>query len=257
MRLKGLVVDHARMRSDASALLQGLGFDIEPQARLRSLSLAKRQLVEIARAISRDGQILIMDEPTSAIGEAETVVLFKAIRQLTAHGVGVVCVSHRFSEIFSIADDYTVFRDGQRIGSGLIADITRERLIQPIVGGSVTRVQRAASGEKPTMLHAHGDSRKGKFEDIEVKVGHGEILGIYGLMAAGRTEFVNALYGLDNADSGSLSIDGEAVRIRHPQAAIAYGMALLTEDRKDNGLVGLRSVRENITFAVDGGYTIM
>lgn len=249
MRAAGLIVDHAAMARNAGVLLQRLGFDIEPTARLRSLSLAKRQLIEIAKAISRDGQILIMDEPTSAIGEAETAVLFKAIRQLTAHGVGVVYVSHRFSEIFTIADDYTVFRDGQRVESGLIADITRDRLIQLIVGGVVTRAQRDSSGDKPTMLHAQGYSRKGKFQDIEVKVGRGEILGIYGLMGAGRTEFVNALYGLDQADSGSLSIDGKAVDVRHPHDAIAHGIALLTEDRKDNGLVGVRSVRENISLS--------
>jgi len=250
LRAAGLVVDHARMRRDAAALLERLGFDIPPAARLRSLSLAKRQLVEIAKAISRDGEILIMDEPTSAIGEAETEVLFKAIRQLTAHGVGVVYVSHRFSEIFTIADDYTVFRDGQRIESGLIADITRERLIQLIVGGSVTRAQRGAStGDQPTMLHARGYSRRGKFQDIELKVGRGEILGLYGLMGAGRTEFVNALYGLDRADAGTLSIDGQEVRIGGPQDAIAHGIALLTEDRKDSGLVGVRPVRENIALS--------
>ena len=250
MRAGGLLVDHARMRHDASALLQRLGFDIEPAARLRSLSLAKRQLVEIAKAISRDGEILIMDEPTSAIGEAETEVLFKAIRQLTAHGVGVVYVSHRFSEIFTIAQDYTVLRDGARVESGLIADITRERLIQLIVGASVTRAQRDASAaDKPTLLHARGFSRRGKFQDIELKVGRGEILGLYGLMGAGRTEFVNALYGLDKRDAGTLAIDGHEVKVRHPQDAIAHGIALLTEDRKDSGLVGVRSVRENIALS--------
>lgn len=249
MRAAGWLVDHARMVGDASALLQRLGFAIDPRATLRSLGLAARQLVEIAKAIGRSGEILIMDEPTSAIGEAETAVLFRAIRQLTAHGVGVVYVSHRFGEIFTIADDYTVFRDGQRVASGLIADITREQLVQLIVGTSVTRSQRNGSGAKPTMLHARGFCQKGRFQDIDVQVGRGEILGIYGLIGSGRTEFVNALYGLANADRGTLRIDGREVRIRHPRDAIANGIALLTEDRKDNGLIGLRPVRENMALS--------
>jgi ABC-type sugar transport system ATPase subunit len=249
MRIGGLAVDHAQLVRDAGDLMRKLGFDIEPRAKLRSLSLAKRQLVEIAKAISRDSQILIMDEPTSAIGEAETKVLFRAIQQLTSHGVGVIYVSHRFSEIFEIAQDYTVFRDGQRIESGLIANINREKLIQLIVGGSVTRAQRPSSGDKPLMLQVQGFSHHGTFSDINLKVGRGEILGIYGLMGAGRTEFVNAIYGLDPHDAGELSINGIPVTIRTPKDAIAQGIALITEDRKESGLVGVRSVRENITLS--------
>lgn len=255
MRLGGLAVDLAQMVRDAAGLMSRLGFDIDPKVRLRTLSLAKRQLVEIAKAIGRDSQVLIMDEPTSAIGEAETEVLFRAIRQLTAQGVGVIYVSHRFSEIFEIAQDYTVFRDGQRIDSGLIADIDRERLIQLIVGSSVARAQRPSGGPRPLMLHAKGYSRRGVFCDIDLQVGRGEILGIYGLMGAGRTEFINSIYGLDPHDAGELSIDGVPVRIRHPRDAIAHGIALVTEDRKHSGLIGVRPVRENITLSSLGAWS--
>ncbi len=249
MRLGGLVVDHAKLINDSAQLLAKLGFEIDPKARMRTLSLAKRQLVEIAKAISRDSQILIMDEPTSAIGEAETVVLFRAIRRLTASGVGVIYVSHRFSEIFSIADDYTVFRDGKRIATGLITDINRERLIELIVGRTVTRATRPVPSIRPTMLEAKGFNRNGVFTDINLRVGRGEILGIYGLAGAGRTEFVNAVYGLDPKDSGSLHIDGVAAPVHSPKDAIRRGIALVTEDRKDSGVVGVRPVRENITLS--------
>ncbi len=249
MNCVGLVVNYRRMRQEASELFQRLGFPIDASARMRDLTLAQRQLVEIAKAISRNGQILIMDEPTSAIGEAETEILFRTIRQLTSQGVGIVYVSHRLTEIFTIADDYTVFRDGEWVESGLIKDIDRAHLVRTIVGREVTRTSVGTCDEKPLMLEAKGFSLPGKYEDINVRVGHGEILGLYGLIGAGRTEFVNALFGLDPALHGELTIDGKALHIRHPKEALAQGIALLTEDRKDSGIIGVRPVRENITLA--------
>lgn len=268
LRLGGWAVDHARMRSDAHILLRDLGFDICPRARLRSLSLAQRQLVEIAKAIGRQGDILIMDEPTSAIGEAETEVLFQAMRRLTARGTGVIYVSHRIGELFAIADDYTVLRDGHRIASGKMADTTREHLVQALVGTTAARAGHCSPNRPPTpsdapanaralsqrekpppLLQARGYSRRGQFQDIDISVDRGEILGIYGLMGAGRSEFVNALYGLNAFDAGTLRLDGIELRIRHPRHALAHGLALLTEDRKESGLVGVRSVRENIMLS--------
>jgi putative xylitol transport system ATP-binding protein len=247
-RRSGWFVDKSKMVADAEALFARLGFDIDPRVRMRTLSVAKIQLVEIAKAISRESDILIMDEPTSAIGERETATLFTAMRSLQAHGVGVIYVSHRLTDIFSIADTYTVLRDGRFIESGPLARIDRERLIGLIVGRDLgERKRRTATAGGATMLEVRRFSRKGQFEDISLSLAKGEILGLYGLMGAGRSEFVNALYGNSSRDSGELLIDGSAVAISHPADALRHRIAIVTEDRKETGLVLSSSVRRNIT----------
>ena len=249
-RRLGCIVDRARLNRQAAELLGRLRFRIEPTATMRSLSLAQTQLVEIAKAISHESTVLIMDEPTSAIGEAETAILFDAIRTLTAHGVGVVYVSHRLTEIFAIADDYTVFRDGGFVATGRIADIDRPGLVRLILGADVRdefRAHPAPSG--PPMLEVEGLGRNGWFEDITLGVRRGEVLGIYGLMGAGRSEFLETVYGLAPASGGAIRIDGQAVAITRPADALGAGMALVTEDRKATGLVMTGSVRENATLS--------
>lgn len=250
MKFGGLVVDYRRLFKRAAALMESLGFAIDVRAPLRRLSLAKRQLVEIAKAISYDSDILIMDEPTSAIGEAETVILFDAIRRLTARGVGVIYVSHRMSEIFTIATEYTILRNGGYVESGRLAEIDSAHLVHGIVGERVTRSQRPATlREQPVMLEARGYAQRKRFSGIDLQVRRGEIFGIYGLMGAGRSEFLNAMFGLTRADQGTLLIDGAPVRIAGPADALRHGVALITEDRKDTGLVACRPVRENVTLA--------
>ena len=249
-RRLGFFVDRARLNQQASDLLTRLRFRIEPTATMRSLSLAQTQLVEIAKAISHESTILIMDEPTSAIGEAETEVLFDAIRTLTEHGVGVIYVSHRLTEIFAIADDYTVFRDGGFVAAGRVADIDRRGLVRMILGGDVRdeyRTHPTPSG--PPMLEALGLSRDGWFEDVSLGVRRGEVLGIYGLMGSGRSEFLEAIYGLAPAERGSISIDGHPTRIARPADALRAGLALVTEDRKATGLVMTATIRENATLS--------
>lgn len=247
-RRAGWFVDTSRMIADAQALFTRLGFDIDPRATMRALSVARIQLVEIAKAISRDSDIMIMDEPTSAIGEKETATLFKAIRSLQAQGVGIIYVSHRLTDIFSIADTYTVLRDGRFIETGSLAHIDRERLIGLIVGRDLgERKRRAVTASSETMLEARNFSRAGQFEDISLSLAKGEILGLYGLMGAGRSEFVNALYGNVPKDSGELLIGGEPVRIGYPADALRHGISIVTEDRKETGLVLSSSVRRNIT----------
>ncbi len=249
-RRLGCLVDRARLNRQAGALLDRLRFRIEPTATMRSLSLAQTQLVEIAKAISHESTILIMDEPTSAIGEAEAEVLFDAIRTLTAQGVGVIYVSHRLTELFAIADDYTVFRDGGFVASGRMADIDRRGLVRLILGAEGRdeyRTHPAPSG--PEMLGVTHLSRDGWFEDVTLAVGRGEILGLYGLMGAGRTEFLETVYGLARASRGELRIDGEVVALASPAEALRAGMALVTEDRKASGLVMTGSVRENATLS--------
>lgn len=217
---------------------------------MSELSLAHTQLVEIAKAISHNGRILIMDEPTSAIGESETEILFDAMRNLKSRNVGIIYVTHRLTEVFTIADEYTVFRDGEFVKSGPIGEIDRQKLVELIVGRNVSKSKRLASlavGEP--MLEIRGFSQSGKFQDISLSVGKGEILGIYGLMGSGRSEFLNAIYGLTRPDAGTVVLNGKPVGNRTPEEAIGNGFALITEDRKSTGLALCRPIRENISLS--------
>ncbi|NTI46319.1 sugar ABC transporter ATP-binding protein [Rhizobium rhizogenes] len=244
-------VDDRKMIADAEEILARLRFDIPAHARLRDLSVAQSQLVEITKAISRKSDILIMDEPTSAIGERETQMLFDAIRRLTADGVGIVYVSHRLTEIFEIADDYTVFRDGRYVEGGAISQIDRKGLIRSIVGRDLLDHRREAKSfdnAKP-LLEARGFSSGGKFSDIDVTLHAGEIVGLYGLLGSGRSEFVNALYGTEKRDSGEILIDGQPADLKTPADSIRAGISLVTEDRKQTGLSLTASVAHNITVA--------
>ncbi|BCP53653.1 enolase [Kaistia sp. 32K] len=249
-RRMGWFADKAKMEADATALFARLGFDIDARVPMRSLSVAKIQLVEIAKAISRESDILIMDEPTSAIGEKEAATLFAAIRSLQDQGVGIIYVSHRLTDIFSIADSYTVFRDGRFIEAGDLADIDRQQLISLIVGRDLRdqEVRQSTSTGEP-MIAVSGFTRHGQFEDISLQVAKGEILGLYGLMGAGRSEFANALYGNAPKDAGSVVIEGKPVEIRSPSDALDNGIAIVTEDRKETGLVLTSSVSENVVLA--------
>ncbi len=249
-RRLGCLVDGAKLDRMAASLLDRLGFRIEPRRTMRELSLAQTQLVEIAKAISHESTILVMDEPTSAIGEAETEVLFGAIRTLTSQGVGVIYVSHRLTEIFAIADDYTVFRDGSFVEAGLIAEIDRAGLVRLIIGTDVRDEYRAhPEPGGPVMLETEGLGRQGRFENVSLGVRQGEVLGIYGLMGAGRSEFLEAIYGIAPADCGVIRVDGAVTPIGRPADALAAGMAMVTEDRKATGLVMTGTIRENATLS--------
>jgi putative xylitol transport system ATP-binding protein len=254
-RRAGFVVDYGRLNEMAGALLERLRFPVDPRAKMSELSLAQTQLVEIAKAISHDSEILIMDEPTSAIGEAETDTLFDAIRRLTAHGTGIIYVSHRLTEVFRIADRYTVLRDGSFVETGAIRDIDRAHMVQLIVGREIkeeyeTKAPGMARG--PPMLEVRGLSRPGEFEDVSLDVRRGEILGIFGLMGSGRSEFLHALYGLTRPASGEVLLEGQPTALSGPGQAIGAGMALLTEDRKDTGLFPSASLRHNVSISALG-----
>jgi putative xylitol transport system ATP-binding protein len=242
-------VDRGTMQRMATQLLDRLNFQVDPRVKMRKLSLGQTQLVEIAKAIDRDSTVLIMDEPTSAIGEKETAVLFEAIGRLKSHGVGIIYVSHRLSELFSIADDYTVFRDGRFVQTGRLHDVDRDDLIRLIIGRTLVEQQSPAAGAaQRTLLEVKGFSRPGEFEDIDLSLKSGEILGLYGLMGSGRTEFASALFGISRRKSGSLWIEGRATEIASPAEALSLGMAMITEDRKVSGLVLAESVRKNISL---------
>lgn len=247
----GLVIHYSALFEQADALLQQLRFDIDPRLPMSRLSLAQTQLVEIAKAFSRQSEIIIMDEPTSAIGESETGTLFDAIRRVTAQGAGILYVSHRLSEIFTIADHYTVFRDGGFVQAGQIADIDRRQLVRLIVGQEVraTDKQRTPTPRKAPMVSVTGFTRRGEFEDISLDVAPGEVLGIYGLMGSGRSEFLNSLYGLTRPDAGTALLQGKPLPRGNPAASIKAGLSLVTEDRKASGLVLASSVAFNISLA--------
>lgn len=249
-RRAGCWVDFRAMERSAAALLERLRFAIDPRARLDSLPLGQIQLVEIAKAISRDGSILIMDEPTSALGDAETRTLLDAIAHLRAQGVGIIYVSHRLTEVLAIADRYTVFRDGRFVQTGALVDIDRRELIRLIVGRALDTEQRPvkrAAGEP--LLEVTGFSRARRFKDIDLTVRRGEIVGLYGLLGAGRSAFATALYGASPTDAGRVRIEGREVDIRSPADALRHGLAMVGEDRRATGLVPARSVRENISIA--------
>jgi ABC-type sugar transport system ATPase subunit len=252
-RMRGPFVNRRRSERDAQKLFDQLGFDIDAKLPMKALSVAKMQLVEIAKAISYESAIIIMDEPTSAIGETETETLFRAIRDLAAAGTGIVYVSHRLNEIFQIADSFTVFRDGRYVESGRIADISRPELIRHIVGREVLRRPRGAADgandAKAVLFRVENLVQAPMVRGIDLAVRSGEIVGIYGLVGAGRSEFLNAIYGLTRPGSGRITVGDRAVRPGEPRDAIRNGLSLVTEDRKETGLIVKRSVRENTSLA--------
>ena len=246
----GVVVDYPTLFDRAGALLERLRFDIDPRTPMHRLSLAQTQLVEIAKAFSHQSEIIIMDEPTSAIGENETEVLFDAIRKVSAQGAGIIYVSHRLSEIFTIADRYTVFRDGGFIETGRLADIDRRHLVRQIVGRELnagTRTAKTVDGE--TVLSVKNFGRQGEFQDISLDVKRGEVVGIYGLIGSGRSEFLNCIFGITKPETGSATLLDKPIVAGEPGLAIRQGISLITEDRKATGLVLTSSVAFNTTLS--------
>lgn len=249
-RLMGALVDHRRMRLLAEQLLSELELDLPANARLGSLSIADMQMVEIARAISRDARVIIMDEPTSAIGERETELLFAAVERLKARGTGIIYVSHRMNELYRIADDYTIMRDGTFIETGAMADIDRHRLITTVLGKELD--EEYAKYNRPgtdTLLEVDDYGRGKDFEQVSLDLKAGEILGIFGLMGSGRSEFLDALFGAAPAERGNARLRGAPFQPREPGDAMRAGIAYVTEDRKGSGLVMDASIKRNVTLA--------
>ena len=243
-------VDFRRMNDQAQALLDRLGFQIAATDRMGELSVAKLQLVEIAKALSYDAEIIIMDEPTSALGESEADQLFEAVQKLKAEGKGVIYVSHRLSEILEVADHYTVFRDGAFVEAGEIADVSKTDLIRLIVGRPLSEefVKENQPGDEVTLAIDGIDANHG-VRNVSFEAHRGEILGFYGLMGSGRTEIFERLFGLSDCKAGTITLHGRQVRFDDPAQAIDNGLALVTEDRKESGLVLLATVRNNLCMA--------
>lgn len=242
----GFLVARTQERTQAQQLFSRLGVTIPLDIPCGRLSIAQQQLVEIAKSLSQNVRILVMDEPSAALTPQEVEKLFAIVRELQAQGIGIVYISHRLDEIFQIADSITVLRDGRNAGSAPAAQMTRQQMIELMVGRSIENEfpkHAAATGE--VRFRVRGLTRADIVQDVSFDVCRGEVLGITGLVGAGRTELVRLLFGADPADSGSVMLDGKTLKIRSPRDAIAAGLCLLTEDRKSQGLVLCRSVREN------------
>jgi ABC-type sugar transport system ATPase subunit len=258
------LVDRRAMAAESDRLMALLGMTIDPWRRVATLRVAQQQLVEIARALSLDARIVVMDEPTSALTDRETARLFTVIRELTARGVSVVYISHRLEEIFAIGDRVTVMRDGRSIETRPLAGADRRALVRLMAdrdideGAARTRDGSAADGstvdgtaaDRPVRLEVAGLSRAGALHDVSFTVRAGEIVGLAGLLGAGRTEVARAIFGLDPFDVGHVLVDGVPVTIRSPRDAIAAGIGFVTEDRAREGLVLDRSVRDNVALPV-------
>lgn len=248
--LGAIFVDFRKMEADTQALMDRLGLEISPKTKMRDLSIASQQLIEICKAISRDAQLVIMDEPTSAISETEVAMLFRQIADLKGRGVAIIYITHKMDEIFQIADDITVIRDGQFIAAGPASDYDEGKLISQMVGRTISAIfpkEEVPIGE--VVLEARGLTRDGVFSDISFSVRKGEILGLAGLIGAGRTEVARAIFGLDALDAGEIQVKGKKVDLHSPVDAISHGIAMVSEDRKAEGLVLCRSVGENISLA--------
>ncbi|MES2523141.1 MAG: sugar ABC transporter ATP-binding protein [Gemmatimonadota bacterium] len=244
-------VDHARMIRDAGVVLRQLGVELDPRRLVLTLSLAEQQVVEIARALSLDARVLVMDEPTSALTEREAALLFGVIRGLTARGVAVVYISHRLDEIFAIGDRVTVLRDGRNVATRDVRDVDRRELIRLMADRDVDE-QFPATPRTPgaERLRVEGLTRGRALQDVSFTVRAGEIVALSGLLGAGRTETARAIFGLDPIDRGHIFVDGREVRMRGPRDAIAAGIGFVTEDRKGQGLLLDQSVEDNIALPV-------
>jgi erythritol transport system ATP-binding protein len=259
IRTRWGTVDWQAQETAARAALARLGHESIPvSARLGTLALGQQQLVEIARALVRDVRVLLMDEPTSALTAAEVPVLFRVIRDLTAHGVSIVYVSHRLEELLAISDDVTVLRDGRVVGAAAVPDIDLPWIVDRMTGGGVTHRRSAQAAEAGRALlsveHLGLTARPGRtaIDSLSFTVSAGEVVGFYGLMGAGRTELFEAVLGLHDDASGRVVLDGEPIDRDDISARVQAGISMVPEDRQASGLVQSLSVRSNATLSTIG-----
>lgn len=248
---KAFLVDRKKLRTDAKRCLDRLGVDLNPDQLVRGLSVAQCQMVEIAKALSLDAEVLIMDEPTSSLTEQETRLLFKVIRDLKASGVGIVYISHRLDEMAEIVDRVTVLRDGRHISTDDFHAVTVDDIVTRMVGRSLEEKfpERTSRPTDEVIFAVEGLTRTGVFHDVSFELRRGEILGFAGLMGAGRTEVARAIFGADAFDAGTVTFEGRTLSIKSPQDAIENGIAYLSEDRKTDGLAIKMSVAANTSLA--------
>ena len=245
------LVDWEHMYAQAEALFKSLGVEMDVRVKVAGLSVANRQRVEIAKALSQNAKVLIMDEPTAALTQHDVMALFDTVRKLRERGVAIIYISHRLEEVFELADRVTVLRDGQLVGTKPVSEVTEGRLISMMVGRTLDTLfpkEEAPIGE--VVLRVEGLTRRGLIENVSFEVRRGEIVGLAGLVGAGRSELAQVLFGIYPAESGTIMLDGKPVAIKNPRQAMALGLAYVPEDRQHQGLILPMTVRDNITLAI-------
>ena len=247
----GILLDEARLNAQAAEIFASMHLKLDPRTPVERLTIARQQMVEIAKALSHRSRVLIMDEPTAALNDAEINELFAIIARLKAEGVGIVYISHKMDELKRIADRVTVMRDGEYIGTVPAAETPVEKIIAMMVGRALSdeRATIADHTESPVVLEVRGLRRGNEIRDVGFSVRKGEILGFAGLMGAGRTEVARAIFGADRIDGGEVFVHGRKVDIRKPQDAVRAGIGYLSEDRKHFGLATGMDVRNNVVMA--------
>jgi len=253
----GWLLDEPRLNGDAAAIFASMKLTLDPKAEVGRLTIARQQLVEIAKALSFRSRVLIMDEPTAALNDAEVADLFEIIARLKASGTGIVYISHKLDELKRIADRVTVMRDGEYVGTVPAADTPVEKIISMMVGRTLSTEQAEApdlSGAD-TVLEVKHLNRGSEIRDVSFSLRRGEILGFAGLMGAGRTEVARAIFGADRRDGGEIFVHGKRSDIRRPQDAVRAGIGYLSEDRKHFGLVVGMDVRNNVALASISRFT--
>ena len=244
-----VLVSWRKMYKQAQKLLDRFNLNIEVKRTVKDLTVGEQQMVEIAKALNSSAKVIVMDEPTSALTDDEKKTLFSTIRRLKEEGVGVIYISHRMPEIFEIADTVSVLRDGMLVGTAKISEITEKELVKMMVGREIEDIfsrKRTTIGK--TILEVRGLTRVGVFEDISFKVREGEVVGLSGLMGAGRTEIARCIFGLDHYEAGEIYLLGNKIRVGHPIDAIREGIVYVSEDRRREGIVPLLSVKENLAL---------
>lgn len=251
-----LLVDDKKLNNQAKELFEKLNLDLDPKTKVQHLTVAKQQMVEIAKALSFNSKILIMDEPTTALTELEIEVLFEIINSLREKGVGIIYISHRMDELKRISDRITVMRDGTYVDTLITAETEMSKVIQLMVGRHVYIESKPniAEGEKEIVLQMKNISTKALLKDVSFELKKGEILGFAGLMGAGRTEVARVLFGADPATTGTINLHGNEVKIKSPAAAVKHGIGYLSEDRKQFGLLVNMDVKSNIALATIKDY---
>lgn len=242
-------IDWKKNNEKTRELLKNLGSDIEPTAMMGNLSVAKQQMVEIAKALSFDAEILIMDEPTAALSEGESEELYRITENLKAKGVSIIFISHRFEDVERLADRITVFRDSRYIGTWKKGELSNEALIRHMVGREINQLfPKKTNKTGRELMRVEHLGRKGFFKDISFSLHEGEILGLTGLVGAGRSEVIQCIYGIEQADEGEIVVNGKSVKKQTPTAALKCGIGYLPEDRQVEGLLLPWSIADNITL---------
>lgn len=253
-------VDWKKVKKEAKKFLEDEGLAYAPEQKLKTLTVSDIQMLEIIKAITNNAQIIIMDEPTSSITEREVRLLFDKISELKEKGVSIIYISHKMEEVFQIADDITVLRDGSVVSTDRAEDLDLDTVIARMVGRKIENVYPKETVPLGDMaLEVEHFTKQGIFEDISFHVRKGEIVGFAGLVGAGRTETMRAIFGLDSCDSGTLKIDGKETKIKSPEDGIKKKMIMLSESRREDGIIPPRSVLENASLAslknyIFGGY---